>query len=117
MGVDQAVEVGGVGTLAQSMRAVRVSGCISLIGVLTGVTAATNPMPILLKSITVKGIDVGSRSMLDALHQAIALHQLRSVVDRIYSFQAVPDAYRYLWRTLGQDCGVVLVTDRRQTPT
>ena len=35
-GVDQVVEVGGPGTLAQSITAVRVGGHIALIGVLTG---------------------------------------------------------------------------------
>src|SRR5262249_29684542 len=35
-GVDHVIEVGGAGTLAQSLRAVRVGGTISLIGVLAG---------------------------------------------------------------------------------
>jgi len=35
-GVDQVIEVGGPGTLAQSIDAIRIGGIISLIGVLTG---------------------------------------------------------------------------------
>src|SRR5262249_19280295 len=36
VGVDQVVEVGGAGTLEQSLRAVRMGGRVSLIGVLAG---------------------------------------------------------------------------------
>jgi NADPH:quinone reductase-like Zn-dependent oxidoreductase len=42
VGVDHAVEVGGAGTLAQSIMANRVDGHIALIGVLTGVVG---PVP------------------------------------------------------------------------
>ena len=42
-GVDRVVEVGGPGTFDRSVNAVRVGGIIGLIGVLTGVSGATNP--------------------------------------------------------------------------
>src|SRR3954470_2095959 len=60
-GVDHVVEVGGAGTLGQSLRAVRTAGRISLIGVLSGATGQVNPMPVLMKSVRVQGIFVGSR--------------------------------------------------------
>lgn len=94
-GVDHVVEVGGAGTLGQSLRAVRVGGHISLIGVLSG-TGQANPLPILMKGVRVQGIFVGSRAMFEAMNRAIALHQLRPVVDRVFPFAQAPDALRYL---------------------
>jgi threonine dehydrogenase-like Zn-dependent dehydrogenase len=41
--VDHVVEVGGPGTLAQSLRAIRIGGKVTLIGVLSG-AAEINPM-------------------------------------------------------------------------
>src|SRR5208282_3198137 len=86
-GVDLVVEVGGAGTLPQSLKAVRTGGRISLIGVLTGNTGNINPLPIVMKNIRVEGIFVGSREMFESMNRAINLHQLHPVVDRIFSFE------------------------------
>jgi NADPH:quinone reductase-like Zn-dependent oxidoreductase len=94
-GVDHVVEVGGAGTLGQSMRAVRMGGQISLIGVLAGVGQA-NPLPILMKNVRVQGIFVGSREMFEAMNRAIAEHRLRPVVDRVFSFAEAPAAFRHM---------------------
>jgi NADPH:quinone reductase-like Zn-dependent oxidoreductase len=96
VGVDHVVEVGGAGTLTKSLRAVRPGGHISLIGVLTGGTGEINPLPILMKNVRVQGIFVGSREMFEAMNRAIALHQLRPVVDRAFPFHEVRAALRYL---------------------
>jgi NADPH:quinone reductase-like Zn-dependent oxidoreductase len=95
-GVDLIVEVGGAGTLTRSMRAVRTGGTIVLIGVLSGVAAEFNPMPILMKSIRVQGIYVGSRSMFEAMNRAITYAGLRPVIDRVFEFEQAPDALRHL---------------------
>jgi len=95
IGVDHVVEVGGAGTLGKSLRAVRTGGHISLIGVLSG-GGQVNPMPILMKNVRVQGIYVGSRAMFEDMNRAIALHQLRPNVDRVFPFAEVPDALRYM---------------------
>jgi NADPH:quinone reductase-like Zn-dependent oxidoreductase len=90
------VEVGGAGTLPQSLRAVRMGGRISLIGVLADGGGQVNPLPILMKNVRVQGIYVGSREMFEAMNRAIALHRLRPVVDRVFAFQEIRDALRYM---------------------
>jgi NADPH:quinone reductase-like Zn-dependent oxidoreductase len=95
VGVDHVVEVGGAGTLAQSLRAVRMGGTISLIGVLSGAGEA-NPMPILMKNVRVQGIFVGSRVMFEAMNRAISLQQMRPVVDRVFGFREIREAMRYM---------------------
>jgi NADPH:quinone reductase-like Zn-dependent oxidoreductase len=94
-GVDQVVEVGGAGTLDRSLRSARVGGRVSLIGVLGG-AGDVNHVNILQKSIDVQGIYVGSREMFEAMNQAIALHHINPVVDRVFTLQEAPEAYRYL---------------------
>jgi NADPH:quinone reductase-like Zn-dependent oxidoreductase len=95
-GVDYVVEVGGAGTLAQSMKAVKSGGQISLIGVLTGGSGQVNPLPILMKNIRVQGIFVGSRDMFEAMNRAIVLNKLKPVVDRVFPFSDAVAAYRYM---------------------
>jgi NADPH:quinone reductase-like Zn-dependent oxidoreductase len=95
-GVDHIVEVGGAGTLGKSLRAVRTGGHISLIGVLAGAGAQVNPMPILMKHVRVQGIFVGSRAMFEAMNRAIALHQMRPFVDRVFAFGDIRHAFQHL---------------------
>ena len=94
-GVDHVIEVGGAGTLAQSLRAVRTAGHVALIGVLSGY-GQVNPLPILMKGVRVTGIYVGSRDMFDAMNRAISLSQLRPVVDRVFDFGEAVEAFRHL---------------------
>jgi NADPH:quinone reductase-like Zn-dependent oxidoreductase len=94
-GVDFVVEVGGAGTLPKSLRAVRVGGQIALIGVLSG-GGDVNPVPILMKSVRVQGIFVGSRAMFEDMARAIALHGLRPVVDRVFPFEEAREALKYM---------------------
>ena len=92
-GVDRVVEVGGPGTFDRSVNAVRVGGIIGLIGVLTGVSGAINPTPIMVKSITVKGIYVGSRAMFADMIRAIEAHNLKPVIDQTFDFKDARSAY------------------------
>jgi NADPH:quinone reductase-like Zn-dependent oxidoreductase len=96
IGVDHVIEVGGPGTFARSMNAVRLGGRISQIGLLAGAAGAVSPMPILGKQIQVQGIFVGSRDMFEAMNRAIALHHMRPVVDRVFSFDQAREAWTYL---------------------
>jgi NADPH:quinone reductase-like Zn-dependent oxidoreductase len=95
-GVSHVVEVGGAGTLTRSLRAVKIGGRVSLIGILTGGAAEVNTVPILMKNLRVQGIYVGSREMFEAMNRAIALHRLRPVVDRVFTFDQAREAFKYL---------------------
>lgn len=94
-GVDHVIEVGGAGTLGQSLRAVRTAGHIALIGVLSG-HGQFNPVPILMKGVRVTGIYVGSRAMFESMNRAIALHQMKPVVDRVFDFAQAAEAFRHM---------------------
>jgi len=93
LGVDRVVEVGGPGTFDRSVNAVRVGGNIGLIGVLTGLSGAINPTPIMAKSLTVRGIYVGSREMFADMNRAIEVHNLKPVIDQTFDFKDARSAY------------------------
>jgi NADPH:quinone reductase-like Zn-dependent oxidoreductase len=79
-GVDLVVEVGGEGTLAKSLRSIRIGGTIAQVGILTGSAASDHPVSIptiLHKQARIHGIYVGSRSDFIAMNKAIALAVLR----------------------------------------
>ncbi len=96
IGVDYVVEVGGAGTLTESLRAVRHGGQIGLIGVLTGGSGEISTISILMKNVRVQGIYVGSREMFEAMNRAIALHKLHPHVDRVFPFHEAREALKYM---------------------
>lgn len=105
-GVDHVVEVGGAGTLERSCRATRAGGHVALIGVLSGASTA-NPLPILMRGLTVRGIFVGSRAMFEDLLRAITTHHVKPVIDFTFSFENLPQAISYL--ELGQHFGKIVI--------
>ncbi len=95
-GADVIVEVGGSGTLGESMKAVRVGGTIAQIGVLSGTEEKLAVTPILMRQIHIIGVYVGSRAMMKTMNQAIDFHQLKPVIDKVFPLEETPAAYRYL---------------------
>jgi NADPH:quinone reductase-like Zn-dependent oxidoreductase len=95
-GADHVVEVGGAGTLAQSIRACRSGGKIYLIGILSGRETAAEVFPIVPKGAAIFGIYVGSREMFENLNRALEQIGLRPVIDKVFGFESVPEAYEYL---------------------
>jgi NADPH:quinone reductase-like Zn-dependent oxidoreductase len=94
-GLDHVVEVGGGGTLGESLRCVKHGGHVAMIGILSG-TAGANPVPILMKAVKVQGIFVGSREMFESMNRAIALHQLKPVIDRVFPFEQAGEALKHM---------------------
>jgi NADPH:quinone reductase-like Zn-dependent oxidoreductase len=97
-GADRIIEVGGAGTFGQSLRATRVGGTIAQIGVLSGATTS-EPLaltPILHKQLRVQGIYVGSRAMFEEMNAAIATERLRPVIDRVFGFDLVREAFLHM---------------------
>ena len=106
-GVDHIVEVGGQGTLPESLRAIRVGGTISMIGVLAGGTMDARLGPVVTRHVRLQGVTVGSRDDFEAMARAIGQSGLRPVVDRVFAFEALHEALDYL--ASGQHFGKVCV--------
>ena len=94
-GVDHVVEVGGPGTLPQSIEAVRIGGRIVLIGVLTGRGGEIPTGAFMLKQARLQGVIVGSRREQRDMVRAIDASGLKPVIDRSYPLDGLADAFRY----------------------
>lgn len=95
-GVDHVLEVGGIGTFEKSLNAVRGGGRISYIGTLAGIQGNIKAAWIFHKHLTVQGIYVGSRAMLERLSRAVGQHGLRPVIDRTFLIEDAAAAFRHL---------------------
>ncbi len=94
-GVDHVIEIGGAGTLARSINAVRVGGHIALIGALDA-EGVFNHVPIFMKAIRLQGIFVGSKVMFEEMLRAITYHKLEPVIDRVFGFEEAREALKYM---------------------
>nr|UXE45718.1 alcohol dehydrogenase [uncultured bacterium] len=95
-GADHVLEVGGVGTFNESVRAVRFGGTVSVIGQLTGGAGEVNLVPVLMQNIRVQGVTVGSRELFERMNRAVSNHRLKPVIDRVFPFEEAPRAFEHL---------------------
>jgi NADPH:quinone reductase-like Zn-dependent oxidoreductase len=108
VGVDHVVEVGGAGTLQQSLQAVRFGGTVSLIGNLAGTRAELLLTHVFMQKVRVQGILVGDRESFEAMNRAIALHRLKPVVDRLFPLEESAAAFGHM--AAGEHFGKIVVT-------
>jgi len=94
-GVDTVVEVGGPGTLDQSMLAARVGGHIALIGVLTGVAGPVQTALLFSKNLTVQGLTVGSRAQQLDMIAALEVNGIKPVISDTFELANLADAFRH----------------------
>lgn len=94
-GVDHIIEVGGAASLAQSMEAVRVGGHIATIGILSGVSAQLELVPMLLKQFRLQGVLVGSRENQIDMVRAMNASSMRPVLDRSFGLEEIVEAFRH----------------------
>jgi NADPH:quinone reductase-like Zn-dependent oxidoreductase len=93
-GANVIVEVGGSGTLPQSVRAVAMGGHISMIGVLTGIQGEVPTAELFQKNAVISGITVGSRANQQEMVRAINTIGIKPVIDRSFGLEALAEAFR-----------------------
>ena len=96
-GVDRVLDVGGPETITESIAALRTGGTVAVIGRISGAAAArVNPADLFLGSKRLAGLMVGSREMAVALARFVERAGLHPVVDRVFGFDQVREAFRHL---------------------
>jgi NADPH:quinone reductase-like Zn-dependent oxidoreductase len=107
-GVDHVVEVGGAGTLNQSISACRNGGHIALIGILAGSSGPISTAKMMAKQIRLTGITVGSRRHQLDMIRAIEACAIRPVIDCAFSLESMVDAFHY--QESGRHVGKICVS-------
>jgi NADPH:quinone reductase-like Zn-dependent oxidoreductase len=99
-GVNHILEVGGPSTMAQSLKAIKIDGVISIIGFLGG-SAKDQPsfLDALLNICTVRGVLVGSRSQFEEMNRAIEACKIKPVVDKkVFTLEQTKESVKsQLW--------------------
>jgi NADPH:quinone reductase-like Zn-dependent oxidoreductase len=94
-GVDHVLDLGGPGTLPQSIAACRVGAQISLIGTLTGFAGQVPTSAMMRRQVRLQGLIVGSRAQQQQLVKAMDSTGIRPVIDRRFPLAGLADAFRY----------------------
>jgi NADPH:quinone reductase-like Zn-dependent oxidoreductase len=95
-GVDHLVEVGGAKTLATSIQALRQGGRVVLVGQLSGDMADAKRASDNDRGVRVDQVFVGSAWHLSNLCAELERTGMKPVIDRVFGFDEVEPAYRYL---------------------
>nr|WP_289125667.1 NAD(P)-dependent alcohol dehydrogenase [uncultured Halomonas sp.] len=107
-GVDHVIEVGGPGTLPQSIDAVKIGGHISLIGVLTGREGDIPTAKLMAKQAKLQGLIVGSRRHQIEMIDAIEATNLKPIIDREFPLSEIAEAFRH--QESGKHFGKICLT-------
>ncbi|CAE6398134.1 unnamed protein product [Rhizoctonia solani] len=99
-GVDQVLEVGGQGTLVQSLKSVHREGFVHVIGVVAQGSPTNESLQdlafmLLFNQSTMSGILVGSKAMCERLDAFMAEHKIKPVIDWVFGWTEVVDALDY----------------------
>lgn len=95
-GADHVVDA--TGPLEQSLKSVAPGGDLAFVGYwLSGAQGAKpiDPAILFTAGAVIRRIAAGSRAHFVELNHAIDYHRLRPVIDRVFPFQDVPDAFEY----------------------
>tara|TARA_R110001606_G_scaffold117794_1_gene247738 strand:+ start:8946 stop:9920 length:975 start_codon:yes stop_codon:yes gene_type:complete len=95
-GADVILDIGGQGTLAQSVIAAAQNGRIAAIGILGGAEVQMALGPLIVKNLTLRGITVGSKQSFEAMLRFVARTGIRPVIDSVFAFDEVPGAFARL---------------------
>jgi NADPH:quinone reductase-like Zn-dependent oxidoreductase len=111
-GVDHVVEVGGPGTIVQSIKSTRVSGEVAMVGSLAADSSADVGVQRAAWAglVTLRSIAIGSRAQFLAMNRAIAVNALKPVIDRVFPFEEAKAAYRYYQEA--QPFGKVIISQQ-----
>ncbi|KAK0647398.1 Zinc-type alcohol dehydrogenase-like protein [Lasiodiplodia hormozganensis] len=98
-GVDHVIEVGGLKTMAQSLKSIRIDGLITIVGFIGGDSEKQPSFLDVLSNIcTVRGLLVGSRLQFEEMNRAVVAKDIHPVVDKqVYDLDHVPEAFQYIW--------------------
>jgi len=105
-GVDLAVDVGGAATIDRAVKTIRKGGRLAIVGLLTGWPGSISSL--FASRVDVTPITVGSRNDFDDMNRAIAFHKMHPVIDKQFSFEALPEALRYL--ESGKQFGKIVIS-------
>jgi NADPH:quinone reductase-like Zn-dependent oxidoreductase len=107
-GVDAVLDIGGAGSLEESIKATRDGGTVVLLGILASRARPTDLTEILVRQIRIQGMFVGSRADLERYIAFVDSNGIHPVIDRIFErLTAARHAFVHL--VTGRHLGKVVI--------
>ena len=98
LGVNHVLEMVGGDNARRSLNALGADGRLSIIGLLGSMELSFPILPFMRNRITVQGLSIGHRRAFERMNQAIEALSLKPVIDKVYGFDQVPQAFEHLER-------------------
>ncbi|GKX51578.1 zinc-dependent alcohol dehydrogenase family protein [Budvicia aquatica] len=108
-GVNRVVEVGGPGTLNQSIRSIGIGGELALIGFVAQDGLAIDFFSLFKSAARFRVISVGSREDFDQMNRVLVQHKIMPVIDSVFSFTDSKRAWQHFDSRL--HVGKVVISD------
>ncbi|RUW24681.1 MULTISPECIES: NAD(P)-dependent alcohol dehydrogenase [unclassified Mesorhizobium] len=96
LGVNHILEMVGGDNARRSLNALAADGRLSIIGLLGATEISFPVVPLMRNRIVVQGISIGHRRSFERMNQAIEALRIKPVVDKVYGFDDVPQAFGHL---------------------
>jgi NADPH:quinone reductase-like Zn-dependent oxidoreductase len=109
-GVDHVVDVGGPGTLDQSIKALKGGGFIAVVGLLSGFETTIDQLTFIVRNARVESLTVGNRESFEKMNEFLVINELHPIVDAVFPWSEASRAFRAL--EAGQQFGKIVL--RRQ---
>lgn len=106
LGVDLALEMSWTG-IAQTLKATKFGGKIAVVGMLGGISAEISVLDVMLKSISITGVQAGSKASFEAMNQFIENNHIKPVIDKVFPLSHSNEAFRHFDE--GKHIGKVIV--------
>jgi len=91
-GVDAVIEIGGEGTLEESIASIRRGGHINIIGYLAGYGLGLSVVHMIERNAHLHGLSVGNREQFEAMMDFVGAKRLRPVIGTTYSLEEAGNA-------------------------
>jgi NADPH:quinone reductase-like Zn-dependent oxidoreductase len=105
IGFDHVVEIGGAETMSHSLKAVKIEGTITVIGLVTGFDAPDNIMEVLKKIVTLRGIHVGSKVHFEEMMAGMEANDIQPVLDQeVFKLEELRNALEYMVSFINFPC-------------
>ncbi|RUO33790.1 zinc-dependent alcohol dehydrogenase family protein [Aliidiomarina soli] len=106
-GVDKVIDIAGEKTIVKSAASCRIGGEIAQVGFTSGIGGGLPPIDVLARSLRVAGTAIGPRINFEALLAAMAQHEMKPVIDKVFPFAKYHDAYQHL--ASGKHVGKIVI--------
>jgi NADPH:quinone reductase-like Zn-dependent oxidoreductase len=92
-GVDHVVDVGGPGTLDQSIKALKGGGFIAVVGMLGGTETTIDQLSFIVRNARVESLTVGNRESFEQMNEFLVANELHPIVDAVFPWSKAVEAF------------------------